>query len=300
MTGYLPHLSIDIVLGQLLLGLINGSFYALLSLGLSIIFGLLNIINFVQGAFFMVGAFVAYFLLQSLGLSYWTALLLAPVVVGIFAILIEQTMLRRLYKLDHVYGWLLTFGLSLMLESGFRQIYGISGKRYSAPEALSGGIDLDFIFLPTYRVWVVCASAIICFCVWYAIEQTRLGSYLRASTENAVLVRAFGINVPVLLTITYGFGAALAGFAGVLAAPIFQVSPAMGSNVIVVLFAVVVIGGLGSIAGTIFTGLIVGIIEAFTKVLYPEGSQVVIFLLMAVVLALKPSGLFGDPRLGAV
>jgi branched-chain amino acid transport system permease protein len=299
MTGYLPHLSIEIVLGQLLLGLINGSFYALLSLGLSIIFGLLNIINFVQGAFFMAGAFVAYFLLQSVGLSYWTALLLAPIVVGIFSVLIEQTMLRRLYKLDHVYGWLLTFGLSLMLESGFRQIYGISGKRYSAPESLSGGIDLGFIFLPTYRVWVVCVSAVVCFGVWYAFEQTRLGSQLRASTENAVLVRAFGINVPVLLTITYGFGAALAGFAGVLAAPIFQVSPAMGSNIIVVLFAVVVIGGLGSIAGTIFTGLILGIIEAFTKVLYPEGSQVVIFLLMAVVLALKPSGLFGDPRLGA-
>jgi branched-chain amino acid transport system permease protein len=294
MAAHFTGLSIDIVLGQFLLGLINGSFYAILSLGLGIVFGLLNIINFVQGALFMVGAFVAYFLLQSCGLSYWWALVLAPAAVAAFAVLIETTMLRRLYKLDHVYGWLLTFGISLMLESGLRQLYGASGKRYNAPKALQGGFDLSFIFLPTYRLWVVVISVVVCLSFWFAIERTRLGSYLRASTENAELVRAFGINVPLLLTATYGLAAALAGLAGVLAAPIFQVSPAMGSNIIVVLFAVVVIGGIGSIGGTILTGLVIGVVEAFTKVIYPEGAQVVIFVLMAAVLAVRPRGLFGD------
>jgi branched-chain amino acid transport system permease protein len=296
MFAALLNLPFSVLIGQLLLGLINGSFYALLSLGLSIIFGLLNIINFVQGAYFMVGAFVAYFLMQSFGVSYWGALLLAPLAVGLLAVVVEQTMLRRLYKLDHVYGWLLTFGLSLMLESVFRQIYGASGKQYGSPPLLSGGVDLDVMFLPTYRVWVVLVSAVVCFGVWFAIERTRLGSYLRASTENAELVRAFGINVPRLLTLTYGCAAALAGFAGVLAAPIFQVSPGMGSNIIVILFATVVIGGLGSIAGTVLTGITLGVIEAFTKVIYPEGSQVAIFVLMAAVLVIKPAGLFSDGK----
>jgi branched-chain amino acid transport system permease protein len=294
MAAHFSNLSTDIILGQLLLGLINGAFYALLSLGLAIVFGLLNIINFVQGALFMAGAFFAYFLLQSCGISYWWALILSPMAVGGFAVLVERSMLRHLYKLDHVYGWLLTFGLSLMLESSLRQIYGASGKRYSAPSQLRGGFDLQFIFLPTYRLWVVVVSIAVCLAVWLAIERTRLGSYLRASTENAALVRSFGINVPLLVTLTYGFAAGLAGLAGVLAAPIFQVSPAMGSNIIVILFAVVVIGGIGSIGGTIVTALGVGVIEAFTKVLYPEGAQVFIFVVMAIVLAVRPGGLFGD------
>jgi branched-chain amino acid transport system permease protein len=294
MSGINLHVPVEILLGQLLLGVINGSFYALLSLGLGIVFGLLNVISFVQGALFMLGAFVAYLLMKGLGLSYWWALGIAPLVVGGLAILIERSMLRRLYGLDGVYGWLLTFGLSLMLESAFRQIYGASGKRYNAPKLLTGGFDLGFIFLPTYRLWVVGVALTMCMLVWVGIEKTRLGSYLRASTENAALVRAFGINVPRLVAMTYGFAGALAGFAGVLAAPILQVSPGMGSNIIVILFAVVVIGGIGSIGGTILTGLGVGVIEAFTKAIYPAGAEVVVFILMALVLSIRPSGLFGE------
>jgi branched-chain amino acid transport system permease protein len=289
-------LSPQLIVGQLMLGLINGSFYALLSLGLSVIFGLMNVINFAHGTLFMVGAFVAYFLLDVFGIPYWASLLIVPIVVGAFAAGIERTMLRRLYRLDHVYGWLLTFGISLMLESLVRRAYGATGKRYDAPDILSGGLDLDFVFLPAYRVWVVVFSLTICIGVWYAIERTRLGSYLRAGTENPVLVRAFGINVPLMFSLTYAFGAALAGIAGVLAAPIFQVSPSMGSNIIIVLFAVVVIGGIGSIIGTIMTGLFVGIVEAFTTVIYPQSAHVVVFVAMAVVLAFKPDGLFAQKR----
>jgi branched-chain amino acid transport system permease protein len=282
--------------GQLLLGLINGSFYAMLSLGLAVIFGLLNVINFAHGALYMVGAFVAWFLLQYLGLSYWWALILSPVIVGLVGIVIERTMLRHLYKLDHLYGLLLTFGLALIIEGLFRNEFGSSGQPYRIPPELTGPIDLGFMILPIYRGWVVVASLTVCLATWFMIEHTKLGAYLRAATENPSLVQAFGINVPRMITLTYGFGVALAAFAGVLAAPIYQVNPNMGSNLIIVVFAVVVIGGMGSIMGSIVTGFLLGIVEGLTKVFYPEASNTVIFVIMIVVLLLKPAGLFGKAQ----
>ena len=282
--------------GQLLLGLINGSFYALLSLGLAVIFGMLNVVNMAHGALYMVGAFVAWLLLTHLGVGYWGALLLAPVAVAVIGVALERSMLRRLYKVDHLYGLLLTFGLALIVEGAFRHQYGVSGQPYPIPDLLKGGHNLGFMYLPTYRGWVVAASLVVCFGTWYAIERTRLGAYLRAATENPVLVQAFGINVPVMITATYGFGVALAGFAGVLAAPIYQVSPMMGSNLIIVVFAVVVIGGMGSILGAIVTGLGLGLLEGLTKVFYPEASNIVVFVIMAIVLLIKPAGLFGRER----
>ena len=286
----------QVLFGQLLLGLINGAFYATLSLGLALIFGLLNIINFAHGALYMMGDFVAWLLLNMLGIGYWPSLFLAPVLVGLFGILLEKTMLSRLYKLDHLYGLLLTFGLALMIEGLFRQMYGVSGLPYPIPDALKGGQNLGFMFLPNYRGWVVVASLLICFATWFLIERTKLGSYLRAATENPALVQAFGINVPRMITLTYGFGVALAGFAGVLAAPIYSVNPLMGSNLIIVVFAVVVIGGMGSIMGAILTGFGLGMVEGLTKVFYPEASNTVIFIIMAIVLVLKPAGLFGRAR----
>ena len=279
--------------GQLLIGLINGAFYALLSLGLSVIFGLLNIINFAHGAQYMMGAFVAYFALQWAGLGYWPSLLLAPVVVGLFGIVLERTMLKRLYQLDHLYGLLLTFGVALVVQGVFRNQFGSSGLPYTAPPQLTGGYNLGFMFLPTYRAWVVVFSLVVCFATWYVIERTKLGAYLRAATENPTLVQAFGINVPRMITLTYGFGVALAALAGVLAAPIYQVNPLMGADLIIVVFAVVVIGGLGSIMGSIVTGFGLGVIEGFTKVFYPEASNTVIFVIMALVLLVRPTGLFG-------
>jgi branched-chain amino acid transport system permease protein len=279
--------------GQLLLGLINGAFYAMLSLGLSVIFGLLNIINFAHGALYMMGAFVAYFLLQWAGLGYWWALLLAPLIVGLVGIILERSMLQWLYKLDHLYGLLLTFGLALVIQGMFRNQYGSSGLPYSIPSQLTGGRNLGFMFLPNYRAWVVVFSLAVCIATWYVIERTRLGAYLRAATENPALVQAFGINVPRMITLTYGFGVALAGLAGVLAAPIYQVNPLMGADLIIVVFAVVVIGGLGSIVGSIVTGFGLGIVEGFTKVFYPEASNIVIFVVMAIVLLVRPAGLFG-------
>jgi branched-chain amino acid transport system permease protein len=279
--------------GQLLIGLINGSFYALLSLGLAVIFGLLNIINFAHGALYMTGAFVAWFLLQYLGLGYWGALVVSPVLVGLFGILLEKTMLRRLYKLDHLYGLLLTFGLALVIQGLFRNYFGSSGQPYVIPKELAGGVNLGFMFLPLYRGWVIIASVIVCLATWYVIERTKLGTYLRAATENAALVQAFGINVPRLITLTYGFGVGLAAFAGVMAAPIYQVNPLMGADLIIVVFAVVVIGGMGSILGSILTGFGLGIAEGLTKVFYPEASNTVIFVIMAIVLLIKPAGLFG-------
>ena len=279
--------------GQLLLGLINGAFYAMLSLGLSVIFGLLNIINFAHGALYMMGAFVAYFLLQGAGLGYWWALLLAPVVVGLVGIVLERGMLKHLYKLDHLYGLLLTFGLALIIQGLFRNQYGSSGLPYGIPAQLTGGHNLGFMFLPNYRAWVVVFSLLVCLATWYVIERTRLGAYLRAATENPSLVQAFGVNVPRMITLTYGFGVALAGLAGVLAAPMYQVNPLMGADLIIVVFAVVVIGGLGSIMGSIVTGYTLGIVEGFTKVFYPEASNTVIFVIMAVVLLVRPTGLFG-------
>ena len=278
---------------QLLIGAINGAFYALLSLGLSVIFGLLNIINFAHGAQYMMGAFAAYFLLQWAGLGYWTALVVAPVVVGLIGILIERTMLKWLYQLDHLYGLLLTFGVALVIEGVFRNEFGSSGLPYTIPRQLTGAYNLGFMFLPVYRGWVVLFSLVICLATWYVIERTKLGAYLRAATENPTLVQAFGINVPRMITLTYGFGVALAALAGVLAAPIYQVNPLMGSNLIIVVFAVVVIGGLGSILGSIVTGFALGIVEGFTKVFYPEASNTVIFVIMALVLLVRPSGLFG-------
>jgi branched-chain amino acid transport system permease protein len=278
---------------QLLIGAINGAFYALLSLGLSVIFGLLNIINFAHGAQYMMGAFVAYFLLQWAGLGYWTALLIAPIVVGLLGIVIERVMLQRLYQLDHLYGLLLTFGVALVIEGVFRNEFGSSGLPYTIPPQLTGAQNLGFMFLPTYRGWVVVFSLVICLATWYVIERTKLGSYLRAATENPTLVQAFGINVPRMITLTYGFGVGLAALAGVMAAPIYQVNPLMGSNLIIVVFAVVVIGGLGSIMGSIVTGFTLGIVEGFTKVFYPEASNTVIFVIMAVVLLVRPTGLFG-------
>jgi branched-chain amino acid transport system permease protein len=276
-----------------LLGLINGSFYAVLSLGLAVIFGLLNIINFAHGALYMVGAFVALIGLNQFGINYWVALFVAPAVVGILGVVIERLMLRHLYKLDHLYGLLLTFGLALIAEGVFRYYFGISGESYSAPEALQGGVNLGFMFMPLYRGWVVLASIAVCAATWYLIERTSLGATLRAATERPELVQALGINVPVLVTATYGVGVALAGFAGVLAAPIVQVNPVMGSNLIIVVFAVVVIGGMGSIAGSIITGLALGLVEGLAKVVYPEASGVVIFVIMIIVLLVRPAGLFG-------
>jgi branched-chain amino acid transport system permease protein len=279
--------------GQLLLGLINGSFYALLSLGLAVIFGMLNIINFAHGAFYMIGAFCAWFVLQYLGLGYWPALIIAPIVIGVVGMAIEQTMLKRLYGLDHLYGLLLTFGLALILQGVFRNYFGSSGLPYPIPAELQGGQRLGFMFLPNYRAWVIVFSLVVCLSTWFAIERTKLGSYLRAATENPTLVRAFGVNVPRMITLTYGFGVALAALTGVLAAPIYQVSPLMGADLIVVVFAVVVIGGMGSILGSIITGFGLGVIEGLTKVFYPEASNTVIFVVMAIVLLIKPAGLFG-------
>jgi branched-chain amino acid transport system permease protein len=280
-------------MGQLLLGLINGSFYAVLSLGLAVIFGLLNIINFSHGAQYMLGAFVAWMLLEYLGINYWWALILVPVVVGATGVVLEKLALRRLYHLDHLYGLLLTFGVALIIQGLFRNYYGISGLPYQIPSQLSGGQNLGFMFLPNYRAWVVVASVIVCFGTWFVIEKTRLGAYLRAATENPTLVGAFGINVPLMIMLTYGFGVALAGFAGVLAAPIYSVNPNMGADLIIVVFAVVVIGGMGSIMGAIVTGFGLGVVEGLTKVFYPAGSAVVIFVIMAIVLMIKPEGLFG-------
>ena len=279
--------------GQLLLGLINGSFYALLSLGLAVIFGMLNIINFAHGAQYMMGAFVAFFLLQYAGLNYWAALVVAPVVVGASGIVIERLFLQWLYQLDHLYGLLLTFGLALIIEGVFRNYFGSSGLPYRVPDLLQGGQNLGFMFLPNYRAWVVVFSLRVCLTTWFVIERTRLGSYLRAATENPTLVRAFGINVPRMITLTYGFGVALAALSGVMAAPIYNVSPQMGANLIIVVFAVVVIGGMGSIMGAIITGFGLGIIEGLTKVFFPEASNTVIFIIMAIVLLIRPAGLFG-------
>jgi len=279
--------------GQLLIGLINGAFYALLSLGLAVIFGLLNIINFAHGALYMMGAFVAYFLLQWAGLGYWWALLVAPIVVALVGVVLERSMLRWLYHLDHLYGLLLTFGIALVIEGLFRHEFGSSGLPYGIPAELRGSYNLGFMFLPIYRAWVVVFSLVVCVTTWYVIERTRLGAYLRAATENPTLVQAFGINVPRMITLTYGFGVGLAALAGVLAAPIYQVNPLMGANMIIVVFAVVVIGGMGSIMGSIVTGFALGIVEGFTKVFYPEASNTVIFVIMAVVLFVRPAGLFG-------
>ena len=279
--------------GQLLLGLINGAFYALLSLGLAVIFGMLNVINFAHGAQYMMGAFAAYLLLQYVGINYWLALIVAPLLVGLTGIALERLLLRWTYKLDHLYGLLLTFGLALVIEGVFRHMYGASGQPYRVPDALQGGQNLGFMFLPNYRAWVILISLVVCFGTWYVIERTRLGSYLRAATENPTLVRAFGINVPRMITLTYGFGVALAALAGVMAAPIYNVSPQMGSDLIIVVFAVVVIGGMGSIMGAIITGFGLGVIEGLTKVFFPEASNTVIFVIMAIVLLIRPAGLFG-------
>jgi branched-chain amino acid transport system permease protein len=282
--------------GQLLIGLINGAFYAILSLGLAVIFGLLNIINFAHGALYMVGAFCAWFLLQYLGVGYWWALLIAPLAVGAIGAAIERTMLARLYRLDHLYGLLLTFGLALIIQGVFTNYFGSSGLPYALPSEFAGAFNLGFMFLPKYRAWVIVASLLVCFSTWYVIEKTKLGSYLRAGTENAPLVQAFGINVPRMITLTYGFGVALAALAGVMAAPIYTVNPQMGANLIIVVFAVVVIGGMGSILGSILTGFGLGVIEGLTKVFYPEASNTVIFIIMAIVLLIKPAGLFGRAR----
>jgi len=294
--GGLFDISRQALFGQLLLGLINGSFYAMLSLGLALIFGLLNIVNFAHGAQYMLGGFCAYFLLQMAGIGYWGALIIAPVIVGLFGAVIERSMISRLYRLDHIYGLLLTFGIALVIEGLLRIRYGSSGLPYPIPEELTGGLNLGFMFLPWYRGWVVVASVAVCFGTWFIIEKTKLGSYLRAATENPILVRAFGINVPLLITTTYGFGVGLAAFGGVMAAPIYQVSPQMGSELIVVVFAVVVIGGMGSIAGAIVTGFALGLVEGLTKVFYPPAANTVIFILMAIVLMIKPAGLFGTQR----
>ena len=279
--------------GQLLLGLINGSFYALLSLGLAVIFGMLNIINFTHGAQYMMGAFAAFLLLRHLGIGYWPALVVVPVIVGAFGVVIERLFLKRIQKLDHLYGLILTFGLALIIEGLFRNYYGSSGQPYGVPESLQGGRNLGFMFLPNYRAWVIAFSLLVCLGTWFAIERTRLGSYLRAATENPALVRAFGINVPRMVTLTYGFGVGLAGLAGVMAAPIYNVSPQMGSDIIIVVFAVVVIGGMGSIMGAIVTGFTLGIVEGLTKVFFPEASNTVIFMIMILVLLIRPAGLFG-------
>ncbi|WP_420102281.1 branched-chain amino acid ABC transporter permease [Bosea sp. (in: a-proteobacteria)] len=279
--------------GQVLLGLINGSFYAILSLGLAVIFGLLNIINFTHGAQYMMGAFVAWMALNYLGMNYWVALVLAPIVVGAVGIAIERLLLSRIAHLDHLYGLLLTFGLALIIQGLFRNQYGSSGLPYAIPPQLSGGQNLGFMFLPNYRAWVIVASLVVCLGTWFLIEKTKLGAYLRAATENPTLTQAFGINVPMLVTLTYGFGVALAAFAGVLAAPIYSVNPNMGGDLIIVVFAVVVIGGMGSIMGAIVTGFTLGLVEGLTKVFYPQGAATVIFVIMVLVLLVKPAGLFG-------
>jgi branched-chain amino acid transport system permease protein len=287
------NISTQALFAQLLVGLINGSFYALLSLGLAVIFGMLNIINFAHGALFMMGAFVAYFLLNVAGIGYWWALILSPIIVGAFGIFLERTMLHRIAQLDHLYGLLLTFGLALIIQGVFQNYFGSSGLPYAIPQQLTGAQNLGFMFLPNYRAWVVVFSFIICFATWFAIEKTRLGANLRAATENPALVRAFGINVPRMITLTYGFGVALAALAGVLAAPINQVRPLMGADLIIVVFAVVVIGGMGSIMGSILTGFALGVVEGLTKYFYPEASNTVVFVIMAIVLMVKPNGLFG-------
>ena len=284
------------MMSQLLLGLVNGSFYAMLSLGLAVIFGLLNVINFAHGALYMMGAFFAWMGLNYFGINYWVMLIAAPLLVGLFGIIVEKTMLRWLYKLDHLYGLLLTFGITLMLEGVFRSVYGVSGQPYSVPDVLGGATNLGFMVLPNYRAWIVVASLIVCFATWFVIEKTKLGAYLRAGTENPKMVEAFGINVPLMVTLTYGFGVALAAFAGVLAAPVIQVSPLMGSNLIITVFAVVVIGGMGSIMGSILTGLGLGVIEGLTRVFYPELSATVVFIIMALVLMVRPAGLFGKEK----
>jgi branched-chain amino acid transport system permease protein len=287
---------IQAFMGQLLIGLINGAFYAMLSLGLAVIFGLLNIINFTHGAQYMMGAFVAYLALEKLGVGYWWSLLIAPIVIGAFGALIERTMLSRLYKLDHLYGLLLTFGLALVIQGLFQNEFGSSGLPYRLPAEFAGAFNLGFMFLPKYRAWVVIASLIVCVSTWYVIERTKIGSYLRAATENPAVVQAFGVNVPRMITLTYGFGVALAALAGVMAAPIYQVSPQMGANQIIVVFAVVVIGGMGSIMGSIVTGFGLGVIEGLTKVFYPEASNTVIFVIMVIVLLVRPAGLFGKEK----
>jgi len=287
---------IQAFLGQLLLGLVNGSFYAMLSLGLAVIFGLLGIVNFAHGALYMIGAYVAWIGLNTFGINYWVSLVLAPVVVGALGVVIERTLLKHLYKIDPIYGLLLTFGLALIAEGLFREQFGVSGQQYEVPELLQGATNLGFMVLPNYRAWVVFASLVVCLGTWFLIERTRLGAYLRAGTENPALVQAFGINVPVMVMLTYAGGAGLAALAGVLAAPVIQVTPLMGSNLIIIVFAVVVIGGMGSILGSILTGLALGLIEGLTKVFYPEASNIVVFVIMAIVLMIRPAGLFGKEK----
>ncbi len=289
-------ISLPALLSQLLLGLVNGSFYAILSLGLAVIFGLLNVINFAHGALFMLGAVSTWMAMNYFNVNYWVMLVVAPVIVGLFGVAIERLLLRWIYKLDHLYGLLLTLGLTLLIEGVFRSIYGVSGLAYDTPDALASATDLGFMILPNYRAWVVLASLVVCFSTWFVIEKTRLGAYLRAGTENPRLVEAFGVNVPLMITLTYAFGAALAAFAGVLAAPVIQVSPLMGQNLIIVVFAVVVIGGMGSIMGAILTGLGLGVIEGLTKVFYPEASSTVVFFIMVIVLLIRPAGLFGKEK----
>ena len=287
---------IQAFLGQLLLGLVNGSFYAMLSLGLAVIFGLLGIVNFAHGALYMIGAYVAWVGLEKFGLNYWVALVVSPLVVGALGALIERTLLKQLYKIDPIYGLLLTFGLALIAEGLFRDQFGVSGQQYSVPEALQGATNLGFMILPNYRAWVIVASLTICLGTWFIIEKTTLGAKLRAGTENPALVQAFGINVPLMVTLTYAGGAALAAIAGVLAAPVIQITPLMGSNLIIVVFAVVVIGGMGSILGSILTGVMLGLVEGLTKVFYPEASSIVVFVIMAIVLMIRPAGLFGKEK----
>jgi branched-chain amino acid transport system permease protein len=287
---------VQALLGQLMLGLVNGSFYAMLSLGLAVIFGLLGVVNFAHGALYMIGAFAAWYLGDRWGLGYWWALLIAPLAVGLLGVVIERLLLKRLYKLDPLYGLLLTFGLALILQGVFLQYYGSSGQSYPAPEQLSGATDLGFMILPNYRGWVIGLSLVVCLGTWFLIERTQLGALLRAGTENPALVQAFGVNVPLMVTLTYAAGCALAGLAGVLAAPVTQVSPLMGSNIIIVVFAVVVIGGMGSIIGSIVTGLVLGLVEGLTRVFYPEASNVVVFVIMAIVLMIRPAGLFGKEK----
>ncbi|MFC4621029.1 branched-chain amino acid ABC transporter permease [Comamonas nitrativorans] len=289
-------ISAPALLSQLLLGLVNGSFYAILSLGLAVIFGLLNVINFAHGALFMLGALLTWMGMEYLEINYWAMLLLAPLLVGVIGVVIERLLLRWIYKLDHLYGLLLTLGLTMVIEGVFRSMYGVSGLGYDAPELLEGATNLGFMILPNYRAWVVVASIVVCLATWYVIERTKLGAYLRAGTENPRLVEAFGVNVPVMITLTYAFGAALAAFAGVLAAPVYQVTPLMGQNLIIVVFAVVVIGGMGSIMGSILTGLGLGVVEGLTKVFYPEASSTVVFVIMAIVLLIRPAGLFGKEK----
>ncbi len=284
---------IQVIMGQMAIGLINGSFYAILSLGLAIIFGLLNIINFSHGALYMLGAFTGWILLTYLGVNYWVALCIVPVLVGLLGIILERLLIRKLYHVDHMYGLLLTFGIALMIQALFLNIFGVSGQVYEVPQLLKGTLNLSFMYLPIYRGWIIIASVIVCFFTWYLIERTKLGSYLRAATENPSLVQAFGIRVPILITLTYGAGVALAAFAGVLAAPVYQVSPIMGVDLVIIVFAVVVIGGMGSIGGAIIAGFSLGIIEGLTRVFYPEASNVVIFVVMVLVLLVKPAGLFG-------